>query len=124
MQTNEIIAKLSLKKFVLIKKRNVNFSYAATLSLKTSKSMKLLKNYSLNKSKNDEIISFTFPIIDNRNRKTTPRLGGSPTRQVSESANKTILGYSCGLQSSLYAKNHRFTFKALIFCPKTSIEFY
>jgi hypothetical protein len=26
-----------------------------------------------------------------------------------------ILGYSCGLQSSLYTKNHRFTLKALIF---------
>jgi hypothetical protein len=35
------------------------------LSLKMSKSMKLLKNYSLKKSKSDEIISFTFPIIDN-----------------------------------------------------------
>jgi hypothetical protein len=35
----------------------------------------------------------------------------------------TILGYSCGLQSSLYKKNHRFTFKALFFWPKTSVEF-
>jgi hypothetical protein len=26
-------------------------------------------------------------------------------------------------KSSLYTKNHRFTFKALIFCPKTSVEF-
>jgi hypothetical protein len=31
----------------------------------------------------------------------------------------TILGYSCGLQSSLYTKNHCFTFKALIFCIKS-----
>jgi hypothetical protein len=35
----------------------------------------------------------------------------------------TILGYSYGLQSSLYTKNHLFTFKALNFCPKTSVEF-
>jgi hypothetical protein len=27
--------------------------------------MKLSKNYSLKKSKSDEIVSFTFPIIDN-----------------------------------------------------------
>jgi hypothetical protein len=50
--------------------------------------MKLLKNYSLKKSKSAEIICFTFPIIDNRNRKTTPRLGksdDSPTRRVGES---------------------------------------
>jgi hypothetical protein len=28
-----------------------------------------------------------------------------------------ILGYSCGLQSSLYTKNHHFTLQALIYCP-------
>jgi hypothetical protein len=37
--------------------------------------LKLLKSYSLKKSKSDEIIFFTFPIIDIRNRKTTPQLG-------------------------------------------------
>ena len=36
LQTDEIIAKLSLKKFVLIKKRNVNFSYAATDNINES----------------------------------------------------------------------------------------
>jgi hypothetical protein len=50
------------------------------LSLKTSKAMKLSKSYFFNKSKSDEIISFTFPFIDIRNRKTTPQLGDSPTR--------------------------------------------
>jgi hypothetical protein len=44
-------------------------------------------------------------------RQATPRLG--------ESTNMTILGYSCGLQSSLYTKNHCFTFKVLIFCIKS-----
>ncbi len=78
--------------------------------------MKLSKNYLLKKSKSDEIISIAFPIIDIRNRKTTPRLGDSATWRVGESANMTILGYSCGLQSSLYTKNHLYTFKALIFC--------
>ncbi len=85
--------------------------------------MKLSKNYLLKKSKSDEIISFTLTIIDNRNRKTTPRLGESAAPWLGESGNMTILGYSCGLKSSLYTKNHRFTFKALIFCPKTSVEF-
>ncbi len=33
-----------------------------------------------------------------------------------------ILGYSCGLQSSLYTKNHRFTFNALIFCIEKFID--
>ncbi len=37
--------------------------------------MKISKSYSLKKSKSDEIISFTFPIIYIRNRKTTPLLG-------------------------------------------------
>jgi hypothetical protein len=36
MLTDEIIAKLSLKKFVLIKKRNINFSYAATDNINAS----------------------------------------------------------------------------------------
>jgi hypothetical protein len=118
--------------------------------------MKVSKCYSLKKSKSNEIISFTFPFIDIRNRKmtpclgesATPRLGDSPTRRVVELAsrwekkdsikivfshtkvifsppksakkdqNMTILDYSCGLQSSLYTKNHCFTLRALIFCPK------
>jgi hypothetical protein len=33
------------------------------LSFKMSKAIKLSKNYSLKTSKNDEIISFTFPIF-------------------------------------------------------------
>jgi hypothetical protein len=36
----------------------------------------------------------------------------------------TILGYSCGLQSSLYTKNHRFTLKALIFGPINFCRIY
>jgi hypothetical protein len=52
------------------------------------------------------------------------RLPDSASQRVAELANKTILGYSCGLQSSLYTKNQRFTFKALIFGPKKSVEFY
>jgi hypothetical protein len=95
--------------------------WAAKNSLRgtTSKSMKLSKYYLLKKSKSDEIISFTFPIIDIHNqKKDTPTRGvdDSPTQRGGESANTTILGYSCGLQSSLYTKNHCFTFKALIFC--------
>jgi hypothetical protein len=27
------------------------------------------------------------------------------------------------IQKTLYTKNHRFTFKVLILCPKTSVEF-
>jgi hypothetical protein len=120
------------------------------LSLKTSKAMKLSKSNSFKKSKSYEIISFTFPFINIRNQKTTPRLGDSPTQRVGESLrekrqhrnrlfahegclfpseicekdqNMTILGYSYGLQSSLYTKNYRFTLKALIFCPKTIATF-
>jgi hypothetical protein len=37
--------------------------------------MKLSKSYSLKKSKSDEIISFTFQIVDIRNQKTTRQLG-------------------------------------------------
>ncbi len=40
----------------------------------------------------------------------------SPPKTVKKDQNMTILGFSCGLQSSLYTKNHRFTFKALIEC--------
>jgi hypothetical protein len=40
-------------------------------------------------------------------------------KQLADSANMTILGYSCGLQSSLFTKNHHFTLKALIFCIKS-----
>jgi hypothetical protein len=32
--------------------------------------------------------------------------------------NMTVLGYSCSLQSSLYTKNHCFTFKIVDFLPK------
>jgi hypothetical protein len=34
----------------------------------------------------------------------------SPPKSVKKDLNMTIFGYSCGLQSSLYTKNHRFTF--------------
>jgi hypothetical protein len=43
----------------------------------------------------------------------------SPPKTAKKDQNMTILGYSWGLQSSLYTKNHRFTLKALIFCQKT-----
>ncbi len=49
---------------------------------------------------------------------TTPRLDEAMTPRLGESANMTILGYSCSLQSLLYTKNYRFTFKALIFAQK------
>jgi hypothetical protein len=47
--------------------------------------MKLSKCYSFKKSKSDEIISYTFPFIDIRNRKTTPQLGESATLRLGES---------------------------------------
>jgi hypothetical protein len=47
----------------------------------------------------------------------------SSLKSAKKDQNMTILGYSCCLQSSLYAKNHCFTFKALIFCPKTIAMF-
>jgi hypothetical protein len=47
----------------------------------------------------------------------------SSLKSAKKDQNMTILGYSCCLQSSLYAKNHRFTLKALIFCPKTIAMF-
>ncbi len=43
----------------------------------------------------------------------------SSPKSAKKDQNMTILGYFCGLQSLLYTKNHRFTLKALIFCPKT-----
>jgi hypothetical protein len=46
----------------------------------------------------------------------TWRVDDSLTRRVGELAKITILSYSCGLQSSLNTKNHRFTLKALISC--------
>jgi hypothetical protein len=46
-------------------------------------------------------------------------LGVKAMKSEKKGQNMTILGYSCSLQSSLYTKNHRFTFKSLIFCPKT-----
>jgi hypothetical protein len=48
LQTDEIIAKLSLIKFVLIKKRNVDFSYAATDNINALLDLYaliILKNY-------------------------------------------------------------------------------
>jgi hypothetical protein len=62
--------------------------------------MKLSKYYSLKKSTSNEIFSFTFPIIDIRNRKmtrrldksTTPRLGES-TRQLPNSARRGVGEY-------------------------------
>jgi hypothetical protein len=57
------------------------------LSLKTSKAKELLKIYLLKKSKSDEIISFTFPIINILNQKMTPRLGESATPQLGDLPN-------------------------------------
>jgi hypothetical protein len=68
--------------------------------------MKLSKSYLFKKSKSDEIISFTFSIIDICNQKTTRRVSDSPR-------------YSCGLQSSLYTKNHRFSLKTLSCCMES-----
>jgi hypothetical protein len=48
----------------------------------------------------------------------------SSPKSAKKDQNMTILGYSCGLQSSLYAKNHRFTLKALNFCPKRSSRLF
>jgi hypothetical protein len=48
--------------------------------------MKLSKSYSLKKSKSDEIISFTYIIIDIRNQKMTPWLDESATPRLVESA--------------------------------------
>ncbi len=42
-----------------------------------------------------------------------------PDWAIRESPNMTILGYSCGLQSSLYTKNHHYTCKVLIFYIKS-----
>jgi hypothetical protein len=78
--------------------------------------MKLSKNYELKKSKSDEIISFTFPIINNRNRKND-----SPTRRLPDSVSQRLPDCASQRLPALY-KKHPFTFKALIFCPKTSVE--
>jgi hypothetical protein len=66
--------------------------------------MKLSKSYSFNKSKSDEIISFTFPFIGIRNRKTTPQLGDSPTRRVGET-----------LREKRQHQNHIFAHKGRLF---------
>jgi hypothetical protein len=42
----------------------------------------------------------------------------SSPKSAKKGQNMTILGFSCGLQSSLYMKNHCFTLKALIFAQK------
>jgi hypothetical protein len=47
----------------------------------------------------------------------------SSPKSAKKDQNMTILSFSCGLQSSLYAKNHHFTLKALIFCPKMTAMF-
>jgi hypothetical protein len=92
--------------------------------------MKLSKYYSLKQAKGNEIISFTFPFIDahskirREKRQLRNRLFAHERRLfLSKSAKKgqnmTILGFSCSLQSTFYTKNHCFTLKSLIFCPKT-----
>jgi hypothetical protein len=48
--------------------------------------MKLSKIYSLKKSKSNEIISFKFPFINNRYRKTTRRVDHSLTRRLPDLA--------------------------------------
>jgi hypothetical protein len=78
--------------------------------------MKLLKYYSLKKSKSDEIISFIFSFIDahskirREKRQLRNRLFAHEGRIFlseihKKDQNMTILGYSCGLQLiALYKK--------------------
>ncbi len=58
MQTDEIVAKLSLKKFVPIKKRNVDFSDAATDNINALLDIKalILSKNIIKNVKSDEII--------------------------------------------------------------------
>jgi hypothetical protein len=44
-------------------------------------------------------------------------------KSMEKDQNMTILGYSCGLQSSLYTKSHRFTLKSMFFAQKRSLLF-
>jgi hypothetical protein len=50
--------------------------------------MNISKYYSLKKSKSDEIISFTFPIIDIHNQKTTRRHGELTTPRLGEAGSR------------------------------------
>ncbi len=47
----------------------------------------------------------------------------SSLKSAKKDQNMTILGYSCCLQSSLYAKNHRFTLQSVDFLPKNDRMF-
>jgi hypothetical protein len=104
-------------------------SYYQKLSLKTSKAMKFLKSYTLKKPRSDAIISFTFPVIDAhskiRKEKTTfesvtlnAKVVFSPLKPTNKGHNVTILGYSCGLQSSLFTKKSSLYFKSVNFLSK------
>jgi hypothetical protein len=47
----------------------------------------------------------------------------SSPKSVKKDQNMTILGYSCGLQSSLYAKKSSLYIQSVVFCPKTIATF-
>ncbi len=78
--TNRQILKIKILSLNIIKK----------LPLKTSKLMKLSKNYSFKKSKSNEIFSFKFPFIDNRYQKMTLRVGDSPSQRVNDSPTQRV----------------------------------
>jgi hypothetical protein len=102
LQTDEIIAKLSLKcdetlifdmlqqLITNLKIKILSLNIIKKLSLKMSKLMKLSKNYSFKKSKSNEIFSFKFPFIDNRYQKMTRRVGDSPSRRVNDSPTQRV----------------------------------
>jgi hypothetical protein len=76
----------------------------------------------LKKSKSEEIISFTFPFIDahskiQREKRQLRNRFLCEIRQKDQ--NMTILGYSCGLQSSLYTKKSLLYFKSVDVLPKS-----
>jgi hypothetical protein len=93
--------------------------------------MKLSKNYSLKKSKSDEIIYFTFPFIDAHSKiwreKTTLEnvfLSHEGHLFLSEIREKRPEYDNFGLFLwpsiiALYEKSSLYFKKALIFCPKT-----
>jgi len=137
-QTDEIITKLSLKRFVLIKKRYywrivryISINIIEKLSIKTSKAMKLSKIYLLKKSKSDEIIYFTFPFIDAHSKIRRGKRQHWNHLFADEGGmwKKTRIWQFWAIPAaslpiiSLFTTNHPFTLKALNFCPK-SITFF
>jgi hypothetical protein len=91
--------------------------------------MKLSKNYSLKSQKAMKLSPLYFH-LSMRTRKFEEKKDSfeivflqtkvvlSSPKSAKKGQNMTILGFSCGLQSSLYRKNHRFTLKALFFAQK------